>query len=256
MSSPTPDFNPLARRWGSFLTTLCRAFEQGDEERFLEVLGCLRRAHERNLVNELRSLEMRLARLLQHFRPDPRLLQLPGSAGAAADLSVEQVLEMSEQTALRTMHLFERIAPLAARVTEQAAALLPDCTRSRADEGLPPEFGERLARIQAFLRSVLEDFGKVRAELLEALPSRGHQDLSGQIIRGVLDLARTLEQGLARAVRASETIAVSSAPSDGAAQKSAHGFGPAIPGVTADAVHHQQDVDRLFADGGTAGDLA
>ncbi len=87
---------------------------------------------------------------------------------------------------------------------------------------------------------------QVRNNLTEVLMAQGYQDLSGQIIRGVMKLVSELEMALADLVRLSRTGSNSSSNStnDGMSR----GFGPAVPGVdNGPSVSGQQDVDSLLA---------
>ena len=103
----------------------------------------------------------------------------------------------------------------------------------------------------------------VRGSLSEVLIAQGYQDLSGQIIRGVMNLVAELESALGQLVRlAGNPGAIESpaAPAAPAAANGAHaapaernhqgnGHGPVVPGIghQAAAVSGQQDVDALLA---------
>jgi chemotaxis protein CheZ len=79
------------------------------------------------------------------------------------------------------------------------------------------------------------------------LLAQGYQDLTGQIIRGVMKLVGELEHALGDLVRLSSGKADTAAAraSDGTAR----GFGPVVPGVDHGAhVDGQQDVDALLSD--------
>ena len=86
---------------------------------------------------------------------------------------------------------------------------------------------------------------KVRENLSEVLLAQGYQDLSGQIIRGVMKLVTELEIALADLVRLSQTGTRHAAtPSD----ETRRGFGPPIPGIdNGPSVSGQQDVDALLS---------
>jgi chemotaxis protein CheZ len=85
----------------------------------------------------------------------------------------------------------------------------------------------------------------VRGNLSEVLLAQGYQDLSGQIIRGVMKLVSELEVALADLIRLSKSgMEVSNA----AKEEPARGFGPAVPGIdNGPAVSGQQDVDALLS---------
>ena len=101
--------------------------------------------------------------------------------------------------------------------------------------------------MDTFLEAARTDMDKVRGNLSEVLLAQGYQDLSGQIIRGVMKLVG----------RARDRARRSRAPvEDRRATRSAtpfrdetrRGFGPPIPGINnGPAVSGQQDVDALLS---------
>lgn len=102
-----------------------------------------------------------------------------------------------------------------------------------------------IAKLDVFLDASRVDMDKVRGNLTEVLMAQGYQDLSGQIIRGVMKLVSELETALADLVRLSRT----GQPTPGSAKDAmARGFGPAVPGVdNGPSVSGQSDVDSLLA---------
>jgi chemotaxis protein CheZ len=110
-----------------------------------------------------------------------------------------------------------------------------------------PDLRDLLSRIDQYLSEAQRDSDSVRANLTEVLMAQSYQDLSGQIIRGVITLVGEVEKTLAHVAALAgdggQTPAAASEP-----QPSGNGFGPAIPGLTTNAVGEQGDVDALLAD--------
>ena len=101
-------------------------------------------------------------------------------------------------------------------------------------------------RMDVFLEAASTDMGKVRGNLSEVLLTQGYQDLSGQIIRGVMKLVGELETALVELVRLSKGGPKADANAD--APSVARGFGPVVPGVDhGPAVGDQDDVDALLS---------
>jgi chemotaxis protein CheZ len=100
---------------------------------------------------------------------------------------------------------------------------------------------------EAFLTETKLNMEAVREKLSEVLLAQGYQDLSGQIIRGVMKLVGELEVALGDLVRLSGGVERVSSPTSSATL--AQGFGPVVPGVSHGAhVDGQQDVDALLSD--------
>ena len=103
-----------------------------------------------------------------------------------------------------------------------------------------------IVRMDAFLEAARTDMDKVRGNLSEVLLAQGYQDLSGQIIRGVMKLVTELEVALVDLIRLSKTGTRSASKS--ISDETRRGFGPAIPGINnGPAVSGQQDVDALLS---------
>jgi chemotaxis protein CheZ len=156
----------------------------------------------------------------------------------AALARLEHVLRLTDDAAHRTMDLVEQSCPLADRTASAAALRLAEW---RASATIDPGVYE------AFLAETKLGMEAVREKLSEVLLAQGYQDLSGQIIRGVMKLVGELEVALGDLVRLSggvEQVSAAANPST-----LAQGFGPVVPGVSHGAhVDGQQDVDALLSD--------
>ena len=89
---------------------------------------------------------------------------------------------------------------------------------------------------------------QVRANLSEMLMAQGYQDLTGQIIRGVISLVGELETMLGQLVRLSNgDEIVRSLRTPPTTPDLMRGVGPTVPGVKgAPAVADQDDIDALL----------
>ena len=100
--------------------------------------------------------------------------------------------------------------------------------------------------MDAFLQSASVDMDKVRGNLNEVVLAQGYQDLSGQIIRGVMKLVGELEVALVELVRLSKRGGERSRGVCG--DETRRGYGPVVPGVAhGPAVSDQGDVDALLS---------
>jgi chemotaxis protein CheZ len=100
-------------------------------------------------------------------------------------------------------------------------------------------------QMDVVLAAARKDRGQVRANLAEVVLAQGYQDLSGQIIRGVMKLVDELEVALVELVRLSKT---GGKVTKRVVDDTRRGFGPTIPGINnGPAVSGQQDVDSLLA---------
>jgi chemotaxis protein CheZ len=241
----TSAIDALREQFGSSIATLAGALAAGDEQLFVAELDSLVHRRERTLFSELRKLTGDLQSALDRFSVDSRLVDLAEKEVPDARQRLEHVLKLTDEAAHRTMDLVEQSGPLAERTARDAGEIVHMWRKFRARTIQVEEFRLMIDRLDVFLESSREDMDKVRSNLSEVLMAQGYQDLSGQIIRGVMKLVAELETALVNLVRLSR-IGPNAAP---AANDGMHrGFGPTVPGLdNGPAVSGQQDVDSLLA---------
>ena len=237
----------LQEDYGPTSAALAGALAAGDDGRFFDELDGLVERRERGLFGELRKLTSDLQSALVRFSIDSRLVELAEKEVPDARLRLDHVLKLTDEAAHRTMDLVEQSGPLAERTAKGAGEILDMWKRFRARSIAVEEFRVMAARMDSFLVEAHNDMGAVRTNLAEVLLTQGYQDLSGQIIRGVMKLVGELETALVELVRLSKSGSRES--KEPVSADSAHrGFGPAVPGVDhGPAVSDQQDVDALLS---------
>lgn len=201
---------------------------------------------EPDLLAQLADLTSNLRSALDRFRLDARLTALAEKEIPDARQRLNHVLKLTDAAAHRTLDLVEKSGPPADRTAREAAALAEPWKRFRAGTISVADYLDLIGRIDHFLGAARADSETVRANLNEVLLAQDYQDLTGQIIRGVMNLVAEVEVVLVDLTRLAGTQA-GGAP--GAADAS-RGQGPAIPGVDHGAamVNGQADIDALLSD--------
>lgn len=244
--------NDLKAEWGALYGALSDAFASGNRDRFIDALDRLGEAREVALYRELRELSGSLRFALDQFRLDSRLATLAGKDVPDARVRLDHALKLTEDGAHRTLDLVERSCPLAEHTAKQAGALRASLETARGDATGVTSLETVLGQVTEFLATAQRDSDAVRANLTEVLMAQSSQDLSGQIIRGVITLVGEVERTLAHfaALAGGPPVKGAAAPAAPAepATSAQGGFGPAVPGITRDAVGEQGDVDALLAD--------
>lgn len=244
----TPGITALQDEYGATIAALAGALAAGNEQLFLDELDALVECRERSLFGDLRKLATGLQTALVRFSIDSRLVDMAEKEVPDARHRLDHVLKLTDEAAHRTMDLVEQSGPLAERTAKQADEIVVLWRRFRARSIAVHEFRDMIQRMDVFLESARTDMDKVRGNLAEVLLAQGYQDLSGQIIRGVMKLVGELETALVELVRLSKTGADSRRSGSTASDETHRGFGPAVPGVDhGPAVSDQQDVDALLS---------
>jgi chemotaxis protein CheZ len=237
--------SPFQEEYGPLVAALTDALAAGDEALFHAELDTLVQRREVELFGELRKLTTDLQSALERFRIDSRLVALAEKEVPDARHRLDHVLKLTDEAAHRTMDLVEQSGPLADRTAKQAADIVESWRRFRTRDIKVDEFQRLVLSMDEFLEAARKDMETVRGNLAEVLLAQGYQDLSGQIIRGVMKLVGELESALVELVRLSKT---GSGATKRVVEDTRRGFGPVVPGInTGPAVSGQQDVDSLLA---------
>jgi chemotaxis protein CheZ len=235
-------FHARREHYVAQLAALGEALQRDDEHAFHTQLRELADDSERGAMQDLRQITDDLQAALERFRLDSRLDDLATREVPDARARLEHVMRLTDDAAHTTLDLVEQSCPLADRAAIGAAELLEAWNGPRRPSR---------NQVRGYLDETRAGLGQVREKLSQVLLAQGYQDLTGQILRGVMKLVDELEVALTHLVRISggglaEAAADSRAVS---AEDASRGFGPVVPGVTHGAtVSGQTDVDALLSD--------
>ena len=215
----TSAIEALRTEYGSSIATLAGALAAGDERLFLSELDSLVQRRERTLFTELRKLTGDLQSALDRFSVDSRLVDLAEKEVPDARQRLDHVLKLTDEAAHQDDGPGGAVAvrsPSAPRVRPAKSSSMWKKFRARKIE--VDEFRSMIEQLDVFLEASRADMDKVRGNLSEVLLAQGYQDLSGQIIRGVMKLVSELETALVDLVRLSRTgpHAIPAAPANDA----------------------------------------
>ncbi|NDY95327.1 protein phosphatase CheZ [Wenzhouxiangella limi] len=182
------------------LERLLKTARGGDEERFLAQLDDLTSLRERAMFQDIGRLTRQLHESLTNFQLDSRVASLATSDFPDARDRLDRVIEMTEQSAHRTMDLVEEAVPVVEQILTGA-----DQVESRwaaLDAG--DQVNEALvARTRQFVGQVADQALTLRKTFSDVLIAQNFQDLSGQIIRDIIGLVKEVEDTLVNMIRIS-----------------------------------------------------
>ncbi|WP_404993984.1 protein phosphatase CheZ [Cupriavidus pauculus] len=191
----------------------------------------------------------RIGNLTRMLRDNMRELGLDKEIEKAAQAipdardRLNYIAAMTEQAAERTLTAVELAQPLQEDLERKATAL-----DQRWDEWFaqPVELGDARALVldtREFLTEVPQKAKATGSHLLEIMMAQDFQDLTGQVIKKMMDMIRTLEQELLQ-------VLIDNVPADRRVETPPHTLlnGPQInPEGKADVVSDQSQVDDLLA---------
>lgn len=106
------------------------------------------------------------------------------------------IAQMTEQAASRVLNATDIAKPIQDKVEVDAEALRSKWDRLYANELSVDEFKALAAETRGFLGAVADSSRATNAQLLEIMMAQDFQDLTGQVIKKVVDMAQTLESQL------------------------------------------------------------
>jgi chemotaxis protein CheZ len=220
-------------------------------EQAIEELGRLR---EQSLFRELGKMTRQLHDSLTSFALDSRIQSLAESDIPDAKARLNHVITMTEDSANRTLTAVEGTLPIAEQLQASANDLHEKWDRFRNNGMNVNEFRLMSKEIDDFLSVTRDNAGRIHGNLSEVMMAQDFQDLTGQIIRRVINLVQEVEDNLVELIRLSGSVEYAAADKASAQEKGSdsdlmQGVGPQVPGVgdTAGSVSGQDEVDDLLS---------
>jgi len=247
MESQTQKYAELAEQ-------LTQCVQAGDIAGVEKLIDELTHARETELFYELGRLTRELHESLKTFKMDSRVFELAENDIPDARDRLNYVIAMTEQAAHRTLNEIEDSMALIGGITDRGRELQDSWMRFRRRDMSVEEFRDYSKELDQYFHQIDNQGGEIHAKLTEALMAQDYQDLTGQIIRKVINLVQEVEESLIDLVRISGSRMGDEKrkPADIEEIKEASlsaGEGPHIPGGADDEqfVQDQDDVDALLS---------
>jgi chemotaxis protein CheZ len=223
---------------------LVESLQAGDEAEADQLidslsLGC----KQEELFVEVGRLTRELHEAINGFLLDAKISDMTTVEIPDAKERLNYVITMTQQSADRTLNEVEKCLPLVEVMEKDTRLLSEEWCKLRKRMLNKDEFKELSDRLIEFMDRTQQDSAQLHSSLSEVLMAQDFQDLTGQIIRKVIDLVQDVEQKLVKLVRITGNKL-----DDGKKENKEDLAGPAIPGLDqGDQVTNQDDVDDLLS---------
>ncbi len=174
--------------------TLVAQLNDNDMEAANHSIQQLCRMHESSLFQDIGKLTRRLHENLNNFSHDEKLETLMHEGLPDAKKRLDYVVQITEESAHKTLAIVENCMPMVKQITEQAQGLHNSRCTEKESTGIKVD-------TDTFLLQTIKDGKLLSSYLTDVLMAQSYQDISGQIIQRVIKLVQDIETSLVAMIR-------------------------------------------------------
>ena len=201
-----------------------------------------------SLFLELGKMTREIHESIMNFRMDSRITDLAHTDIPDAKDRLEYVIAMTEKAANTVLGVVERGTPVAEKLNQQSIQLAAQWQKFRRREMTPEELRIMGQDVENFFVESSAMMTELLSGFTEVLMAQDFQDLTGQIIRRVINLVNEIESNLVTLIRIQGEHYVRDDKKTGTVDGKTLLEGPQIPGKeSVDVMKGQDDVDDLLA---------
>ena len=230
----------------SLARELVAALEKCDEAAADAILDQVAGLRETQLFNEIGRLTRQLHDTMVSFSVDSRIAAMAEHDIPDAKERLHYVIAMTEQAANQTLSAVEDLLPVSDELSSQVDQLSAQWNRFLDREMPFEEFKAMSSDLSQYFQQSRASLDQIQSGLNDILMAQGFQDITGQIIRRVIDLVQDLEVSMVNLIK----ISSKKFNSGGNALTEPELPGPVVPGVddrAGDVATSQVDVDDLLS---------
>lgn len=222
------------------------ALEQGNDIEADKLLDQIAEEKESQLFQQVGQLTRQLHDTMSGFALDSKITSMTENDIPDAKERLQYVITMTEQAANQTLNAVEELLPVSQTLNNKAGELSEKWERFLDREMPFDEFKNMSAEITNHFQESKGALLQVQNGLNDILMAQGFQDVTGQIIKRVIDLVQDLENSMVELI----SLAGGSKNSGVGKAEEPELPGPVVPGVddkSGDVATNQDDVDDLLS---------
>ncbi|ENM3791543.1 protein phosphatase CheZ [Vibrio cholerae] len=226
---------------------LVQLLEQGRQDDANRLFTYVYESANNPMFKEIGMLTRDLHEALKNFQIDERFSEIATDEIPDARERLQYVIQKTEVAANKTMDAVDRCMPIADKLHESLLLIRPEWNGLMNGRIELMHFKSLCHRIDDLLSQVEGDSSELRGELTEILMAQDFQDLTGQIIKRVINLVNEVEKRLVEILTVFGA-AQKEQKADKATVSSIEPEGPILnPHERIDAVSSQDEVDDLLS---------
>jgi chemotaxis protein CheZ len=170
--------------------------EQGEQDKADKLIMEAASKEQSELFAEVGKLTRQLHESLKNFELDTRISDLTTEALPDAKERLNYVMEMTENAANKTMDAVEASLPLAQQLADDLSEIKPTWDRLMRRDIQLGEFKSLCHDLDKFMQCSQATTDELQGHMTNVLMAQDYQDLTGQVIRRVIELVREVEDSL------------------------------------------------------------
>jgi len=176
--------------------SLVNFLESGQDDKAQDIINEIQNSINSELLDEIGKLTRQLHDSLTNFQVDPKLSDLATADIPDAKERLNFVITCTEEAANKTMDAVEAIFPVVDIISDQIKVVTPSWTKLMNNDLNLNEFKTLCLGIDALLKTTGKETTHIHALMTDVLMAQDFQDLTGQVIRKVIDLVIEVEDSL------------------------------------------------------------
>ncbi len=221
---------------------LLACMEKGNEEDAIEIIDELTTIRETELYQDMGKLTRELHDAISNFGIDDSINIMAEKSIPDARERLNYVISKTDEAANSTLEAVEESIPICNDLNKRALELHGSWQKFTKRELSADEFRQLSKDIDEFFVKTY-DISKVKEHLTSVLLAQEYQDLTGQIIKKVINLVGEVEDKLVGLIQITGAPQISEEKDDSSSLD-----GPPVPGIAhKDTVSGQDEVDDLLS---------
>ena len=217
--------------------------EKGNEEDAIEIIDELTSVRETELYQDMGKLTRELHDAISNFGMDDSISELAEHDIPDARERLSYVITKTDEAANKTLEAVETSIPICTDLNNQASELHGRWTKFTKRELSADDFRILSKDIGHFFSNA-KGLVDVKSNLTDVLLAQEYQDLTGQIIKKVINLVEDVENKLVGLVQLTGAPQLEKSKKSDASSLD----GPPVPGLEhSDTVSGQDEVDDLLS---------
>ncbi len=229
----------------------CLQSEDTTNEQLESQIDEINNLKDNSLFKELGKMTREIHDSIMKFRMDSRISDLAEVDIPDAKDRLEYVITMTENAANTAMGVIETNTPIAEKLSSEAGELKEQWNRFRNRELSHDELRDMGHHVEAFFTESEQLMSQLQSGFTEILMAQDFQDLTGQIIRQVINLVNEIENNLVHLIKiqGESILKDESSKKKKDSEEETKLEGPQVPGkeTSDDVMKGQDDVDDLLA---------